>query len=219
MELDDYKNSVIYRIYCKNPDIKDCYIGSSKCIYFRINCHKSVCYNKTIREYNLKIYEFIRNNDGWDNFDYEILEYYPCNNFEELRQKEQEYIEKLSPSLNDAPCYRTEEFKKERIKINQKNWSQTDSGKESLLNSSRKKTKKLMNNPEKYKKKLENKSEWGKKPKYCEICSRTVSNDGWSHHKKTKLHLENLKKQNNVENYEKKMIQNKLCIRSAPYRA
>ena len=51
-----------------------------------------------------------------------------------------------------------------------------------------------MNNPEKYKKKLKNKSEWGKKPKYCEICSRTVTNDGWSHHKKTKLHLENLKK-------------------------
>ena len=65
--------------------------------------------------------------------------------------------------------------------------------------------KKLMNNPEKYKKKLKNKSEWGKKPKYCEICNRTVTNDGWSHHKKTKLHLENLKKQINVENYEKKI--------------
>jgi len=212
MESDDYKNSVIYRIYCKNQDIKDCYIGSSKCIYFRMNCHKSVCYNKTISYYNLKIYKFIRNNGGWDNFDYEILEYYPCNNFEELRQKEQEYIEKLNPSLNDAPSYRTEEFKKERIKMNKKIWNQSENGKES----SRKKTKKLMNNPEKYKKKLENKSEWGKKPKYCEICSRTVTNDGWSHHKKTKLHLENLKKQNNVENYQKKMIQNKLCIKSAP---
>ena len=88
MESDDYKNSVIYRIYCKNPDIKDCYIGSSKCIYFRMNSHKSVCYNKTIPEYNEKKYEFIRNNGGWDNFDYEILEYYPCNNFEELRQKQ-----------------------------------------------------------------------------------------------------------------------------------
>ena len=57
-----------------------------------------------------KKYEFIRNNGGWDNFDYEILEYYPCNNFEQLRQKEQAYIEKLNPSLNDAPSYRTEEF-------------------------------------------------------------------------------------------------------------
>ena len=207
MESDDYKNSVIYRIYCKNPDIKDCYIGSSICIQDRMYGHKSICYNKTIREYNEKKYEFIRNNGGWDNFDYEILEYYPCNNFEELRQKEQEYIEKLNPSLNDAPCYRTEEFKKERKTIHQKvwrqsekgkvtikNWEQTDSGKESRLNSSRKYTEKLMNNPEKYKKKLKNKSEWGKKPKYCEICSRTVTNDGWSHHKKTKLHLENLKK-------------------------
>lgn len=218
MESDDYKNSVIYRIYCKNPDIKDCYIGSSKCIQDRMYGHKSVCYNKTISEYNEKKYEFIRNNGGWDNFDYEILEYYPCNNFEELRQKEQEYIEKLSPSLNDARSYRTQEFKKERKKINQKNWRQsdqgkekikiwekTDNGKESRLNSSRKYTEKLMNNPEKHKKKLKNKSEWGKKPQYCEICNRTVTNDGWSHHKKTKLHLENLKKQINVENYEKKI--------------
>ena len=115
MESDKYKNSVIYRIYCKNPDIKDCYIGSSKSIYFRMASHKSICYNKTIsKNYNLCLYQFIRNNGGWDNFDYEILEYYPCNNFEELRQKEQEYIEKLNPSLNGAPSYRTEKFKKRK---------------------------------------------------------------------------------------------------------
>ena len=201
MESDDYKNSVIYRIYCKNQDIKDCYIGSSKSIYFRIASHKSICNIKHSKNYNLCLYQFIRNNGGWDNFDYEILEDYPCNNFEELRQKEQEYIDKLNPSLNCAPSYRTEEFKKERIKTTKKNWKQTEKGKEN----SRTYTEKLMNNPEKYKKKLKNKSEWGKKPKYCEVCSRTVTNDGWSHHKKTKLHLENLKKQNNVENYEKKI--------------
>ena len=198
MESDDYKNSVIYRIYCKNPDIKDCYIGSSKCIYFRINCHKSVCYNKTIREYNLKIYEFIRNNGGWDNFDYEILEYYPCNNFEELRQKEQEYIEKLNPSLNGAPSYRTEELKTKELK-RLKKIGKKDSGKESRLNSHRKYTEKLMNNPEKHKKKLENKSEWGKKPKFCEVCNLWTTNNMWYHHKKTKKHLKN------VEIYEKKI--------------
>ena len=202
MESDKYKNSVIYRIYCKNTDIKDCYIGSSKSIYFRMNSHKSVCCNKTISEYNEKKYEFIRNNGGWDNFDYEILEYYPCNNFEELRQKEQEYIEKLNPSLNDAPCFRTEEFKKERIKINQKNWEQTDSGKESRLNSSRKYTEKLMNNPEKHKKKLENKSEWGKKPKYCEVCDINITNNRWYIHQKSKEHLDNLKEQSIINDDE-----------------
>ena len=41
-----------------------------------------------------------------------------------------------------------------------------------------------MNNPEKHKKKLKNKSEWGKKPKYCEI-NLWTTNNGWSHHKKT----------------------------------
>ena len=35
MESDDYKNSVIYRIYCKN-DIKDCYIDQVN--VFKIEC-------------------------------------------------------------------------------------------------------------------------------------------------------------------------------------
>ena len=80
-------------------------------------------------------------------------------------KKNKNILTKLNPSLNGAPSYRTEEFKKERIKTTKKNWKQTEKGKEN----SKTQTRKLMNNPEKYKKKLKNKSEWGKKPKYCDV--------------------------------------------------
>jgi len=85
----DYKNSVIYRIYCKNPDITECYIGSTKCFEDRFYSHKSTCnikHNiKHNKRHNLYLYQFIRDNGGWNNFDREILEYYDCNNEEEIK--------------------------------------------------------------------------------------------------------------------------------------
>jgi hypothetical protein len=48
------------------------------------------------------------------------------------------------------------------------------------------------------KKKLKNKSEWGKKPKFCEVCNLWTTNNMWYSHKKTKLHLENV--ENNQDN-------------------
>ena len=104
----DYKNSVIYRIYCKNPDILECYIGSTIDFKKRIKTHKTCINNRNKHSYNYKIYQFIRENGGWDNFDKEILEYYPCNNEEDLKIKEQEYISRFKPTLNTFNAYRTE---------------------------------------------------------------------------------------------------------------
>jgi group I intron endonuclease len=190
----DYKNSVIYRIYCKNPDITECYIGSTKCFEDRFYTHKSVCNTKHNKRHNLYLYQFIRDNGGWNNFDREILEYYDCNNEEELKQKEQEYIDKYNPTLNIHNAFRTEEVRKEQQKTNFKKWKKTEKGRESVLNSCRKRTEKLMNDPERYQKKLKNKSEWGKKPKFCEVCNLWTTNNMWYKHKKTKLHLDNVEK-------------------------
>ena len=117
----DYKNSVIYRIYCKNPDIIECYIGSTKCFEDRFYTHKSACNTKHNKQYNLYLYKFIRENGGWDNFDREILEYYDCNNEEELKQKEQEYISRFEPKLNTYNAYTSEEVKKNKNKKKVKN--------------------------------------------------------------------------------------------------
>ena len=184
----DYKNSVIYRIYCKNPDITECYIGSTKCFEDRFYTHKSACNTKHNKRHNLYLYQFIRDNGGWYNFDREILEYYNCNNEEELKQKEQEYINKYNPTLNIHNAYTSEEVKKEQKQKSGKKYRETGKGKEK----ERKYTEKLMNDPEKHQKKLENKSEWGKKPTFCEVCNLSTTNNMWYSHKKTKLHQNNL---------------------------
>ena len=58
----------IYKIYCKNMNIKNIYIGSTIDIIKRISLHKHN--SKTSL---LPLYRFIRNNNGFDNFDVEIL--------------------------------------------------------------------------------------------------------------------------------------------------
>ena len=186
----DYKNSVIYRIYCKNPDITECYIGSSKCFEDRFYSHKSACNIKYSKNHNLCLYQFIRENGGWDNFDREILEYYPCKDEEELKLKEQEYISRFKPTLNTNNAYTSEEVKIEQKQKRYKKYRETGQA----TKSERKYTEKLMNDPERHQKKLEYKSEWGKKPKFCEVCNLWTTNNMWYSHKKTKLHLENVEK-------------------------
>ena len=166
----DYKNSVIYRIYCKNPDITECYIGSTKCFENRFSFHKTSTYNKNLHFYKYKLYQFIRDNGGWDNFDKEILEYYSCNNKKELKFKEQEYINKYKPTLNTLNAYITEEIKKDKY-MKQKIRDEIYRNKPDIK---------------------EKKEQWRKEKKFCNYCNKYITNCGWAKHTKTKLHQNNL---------------------------
>ena len=95
------------------PSLHDFYIGSCKDMRRRKNEHKSHCYNENCKEYNYKLYQFIRANGGWDNFVMEEIE--NCNT-ERLYQVEQEYIDKLNPSLNSQRAYCSKEQRKEDMK-------------------------------------------------------------------------------------------------------
>ena len=55
----DYSKTIIYRIVCKNPEIKDCYIGSTTDFKSRKQKHKSNCNRETSKEFNLKVYKNI----------------------------------------------------------------------------------------------------------------------------------------------------------------
>jgi len=85
----------IYRIECLNPEIKDFYIGSTVDLKERIGTHKFDCKNS-----NLKIYTFIRENGGWDNWKFDIELLTTGYDKEIRREMEQNYIDCLKPSLN-----------------------------------------------------------------------------------------------------------------------
>jgi hypothetical protein len=98
----DYSETVIYKIYCKNEAIKDLYVGHTTNFHVRKYQHKNSCNNSNI---DLKIYNKIRENGGWTNWDMVEIAKYNCNNSTEARIKEQQHYEELKATLNSCPPY------------------------------------------------------------------------------------------------------------------
>ena len=97
--MEEYNNFVIYKIYQKdNPEIF--YIGSTKNFSSRKSNHKKNCHNKVSKKYKYPLYQYIRALGGWDKFNIDIYENYPCKSKGEGLQKEQEIIDLLKPKLN-----------------------------------------------------------------------------------------------------------------------
>jgi t-SNARE complex subunit (syntaxin) len=92
----------IYIIRSKDLSLHDCYIGSTKDFNIRKNKHKSNCYNKNEKHYNINLYQFIRANGGWDNF--EMVEICKCDT-DKLRETEQYHIDFIKPSLNEVRAF------------------------------------------------------------------------------------------------------------------
>ena len=98
----DYSNTIIYKIVCKNPNINDVYVGHTTNFIQRKYSHKIACNSITN---NIKIYNIIRENGGWDNWDMIEIAKYNCKNHTEARIKENEHFEQLNCSLNSKPPY------------------------------------------------------------------------------------------------------------------
>jgi len=114
--------SCVYRIECIDTDVKEIYIGSTFNLNMRIIKHKN-----TYKKYNFKVYKFIRENGGWDNFNIVVEVKTPNHNKEELVELEQIYLDLLEPELNSKNASGVE--KKKKIEY-QKEYGQTDKIKE-----------------------------------------------------------------------------------------
>ena len=82
----------IYKITCKNPMIKGCYIGSTNNFSTRKSHHKKNCTNRVNKRYWLPLYQFIRANGGWDNFEMCEVETLDCDRKDALT-RERHYID------------------------------------------------------------------------------------------------------------------------------
>ena len=98
---------------CRDLNICDIYVGHTTDFITRKNCHKRVCNNPNSKNYNLPLYKFIRDNQGWDNVDMIFTETQCLNSSLEAIKRERELIEELKPSLNKLIPFRTAEEKKE----------------------------------------------------------------------------------------------------------
>lgn len=94
----DYSNTVIYKIFCKDKDVTDIYVGHTTNFTKRKYQHKILSADHSQKQ--LKIYNNIRQHGGWDNWNMVELAVYNCKDSTEARIREQEHYDLLNPTLN-----------------------------------------------------------------------------------------------------------------------
>ena len=88
----------IYSIQCRDKEITEFYIGSSKDFDRRFTEH--INYSNNVNRNNTKLYKFINNNGGIDNWEFVVEQKCDELNIYELLELEQIYLDLLNPSLN-----------------------------------------------------------------------------------------------------------------------
>lgn len=96
-----YLNTIIYKICCKDTNITDTYVGHTLNFNKRQTQHKLCCNNKS----NVKLYNVINENGGWDNWEMVEIAKYNCKNLTEARVKEHEHYIELKATLNSVLPY------------------------------------------------------------------------------------------------------------------
>jgi hypothetical protein len=95
----------IYQIVCKDSNVIESYVGSTVNLKNRIYKHKTNCTNSNSEKYNTKIYQFIRENGGFNNWKFNILETIECVDEYDSYVIEQTYINDLKSELNSQSAF------------------------------------------------------------------------------------------------------------------
>jgi hypothetical protein len=116
----NYSTTIIYKIVCKDLEVTEVYVGHTTDFKTRKSTHKSHCNNENDKCYNFKVYKYIRENGGWENFDMiEIEKFSECKDSNEATARERYWIEKLNAKLNSIfPQRPKSEFSKIYREIN-----------------------------------------------------------------------------------------------------
>lgn len=99
--MNKYRRGKIYILKCKDTSITDEYTGSTiDSKGQRFANHKVDGSFSHRRSYNASVYQFIRANGGFDNWELEIIENYPCQSQRELNIREGQVTLERNSSLN-----------------------------------------------------------------------------------------------------------------------
>ena len=90
----DYSNTHFYKIVCKDVNIKDCYVGHTTNFTKRKHQHKTRCCNENNPKHHYQVYECIRENGHWENWDMVLIDKLDCESRLVALQKESEIIDK-----------------------------------------------------------------------------------------------------------------------------
>tara|TARA_R110002050_G_scaffold299687_2_gene466012 strand:+ start:32 stop:544 length:513 start_codon:yes stop_codon:yes gene_type:complete len=120
----DYSNTIIYKLV-NIEDLNDdnIYIGHTTNMTQRKYGHRKRCCNIKNECYNLKVYKYIRENGGWNNWIMILIEKYPCDNVYEAIARERYWKKELKATLNTQEPGRTDQQYRQDNK--EKNYKQS----------------------------------------------------------------------------------------------
>ena len=95
-----YINTIIYKIVCKDTENTDCYIGHTTNFISRIREHKYACNNEKSKSHNIRLYKTIRDNGGYENWDFIKVEDFPCENKNQALARENYWCFEINSTLN-----------------------------------------------------------------------------------------------------------------------
>lgn len=102
-----------YKICCRNLNIQDVYVGCTRNFNVRKHQHKVNCTSQKSKAYHYYVYRFIREHDGFDNWDIIEIERKECIDKIDARKNERKIIEELNATLNkNLPTRTIEEYRK-----------------------------------------------------------------------------------------------------------
>lgn len=180
------KTGYIYKIAIKDGSLDECYIGSTSRIRERRRTHKSACNNPNNKDYNYYVYQFIRENGGFDNFDLYELEEVKYDDKRELHKIERRYIETLKPKLNKIIPTRTfqEYYQDNKDDIREKHKTYRENNKEAIRDYYRDNKDMILAK---------------QKEKYVCACGSTFRHADKARHERSKKHQEYLKQNESID--------------------
>ena len=98
--MPDYSQTKIYKLCCNDLDVTEIYVGSTCNFNRRKTAHKSICHNETSKSYNFKVYKYIREHGGFDNWSMILVDEANLENKLQKGKLEHEWTVKLKASLN-----------------------------------------------------------------------------------------------------------------------
>ena len=205
----DYSKGLIYKLCCKNPEIKEIYVGSTTNLIKRKYYHKYDCNNVNSKAYNHYKYQFIRDNGGFKNWSMILIENYACENKRELEKRERYFMELLNSTLNSYTPFLTEEEKKEQKKEYDKEW--IENNKQHYKDYQKEyyekyKTEIKEYNKQHYKNNKETINENRKKEKYNCVCGSNLRLADKKRHLKSTKHLDYIRIYFNILRQNKTII-------------
>lgn len=124
MTENDICEYTFYTFVCNDPNVTDCYVGSTKAFRQRKAYHRNACNNEKYKAHNFKIYQTIRANGGWDNWEMKPIDMMVCNRLE-ARIHESKLIEERQSTLNSYKAYVSIEERKKYQKEYHANYEKT----------------------------------------------------------------------------------------------